>query len=368
MNKENLHELIRRYEEHFEILNNPENDEKFKWKAVRRFQDEWFSKENEHLSFSERFSKAKAESSVLIDNSTVSPANGIVKMAQAEPKEVERLFCEVLFADDGGNLDLRQQHIEEFLEGIEAVRVKHFPGFWKYGQDRHAASCYLTLYKPEQNFIYKYTPTENFARYIEFGKDIGSGDNFSLKNYYEMGNLVVEALREHPNLLAAHEALLTDDYYRDQSLHLLAFDIIYCASAYGFFTGLQHKSKKEAIKAYTQEQAKKAVAAKHQEEINALEAKIQALEMQLDLYRSIKLVGVRVYQRDYGEGIVIWQNINMIRVQFANAEKTYTISNEFLFRPTFENDGEITAAMTDFARKEREWKNLQKQLDQLQQN
>lgn len=368
MNKENLHELIRRYEENYAELNNKTNDEIFKWKAVRCFQDEWFSEENAGLAFSELFSKAKSETSVLIDNSTVSPANGIVKMAQEEPEEVERLFREVLFADDGGDINLRQHHMEEFLEGIETIRLKHFPGYWKYSQERHAASCYLALYRPEQNYIYKYTPAENFARYIEFGKDIGSGDKFSLANYYEMCDLVVEALREHKSLLEAHEKLLTDAYYRDKSLHLLAFDLIYCASAYGLFTGLQHKSKKESIKAYTVEQIRKAEAAKRQEEIDGLEAKIQALELQLDEYRSINLLGVQVQEKKYGTGIIVEQNVNAIKVRFGEEIKPYTIHKKYMWRPKFEDDADIVAAMTDYDLKLNEVNGLRKQLDKLLQN
>ena len=365
MNHENLHEIIRRYTKNYTRINNEENDEIFKWRAVRRFQQEWFSFENSKLSFADLFTKAKSECSVLIDNSTVSPANGIVKMAQQEPEEVERLFRDVLFTDDSGDLDLRQKHMEEFLAGIETVRVKHFPGCWKYNQDRHAASCYLTLYAPERNYIYKYTPTEMFAQHIEFGKDIGSGDRFSLKNYYEMCDLVVEALREHPDLLDAYRQLLSDSCYHDQSLHLLAFDVIYCASTYGLFTGLQHKSKKESIKAYTLEQLRKEEAAKLQEQIDALEAKIQTLEIQLDVYRSINLVGIRVFQKQYGEGTIVWQDVNMIRVQFASEEKVFTINAKFMFRPTFEDDTEIVAAMTDYATKLEEVKSLRKQLESL---
>lgn len=368
MNKENLHELIRRYEESYAELNNKTNDEIFKWKAVRCFQDEWSSEENAGLTFAELFSKAKRETSVLIDNSTVSPANGIVKMAQEEPEEVKRLFCEVLFADDGGDLDLRQHHMEEFLEGVEVIRLKHFPGYWKYRQNRHAASCYLALYRPEQNYIYKYTPAESFARYIEFGKDIGSGDKFSLANYYEMCDLVVDALREHTDLLEAHRKLLTEEYYHDKSLHLLAFDVIYCASAYGFFNGLQHKSKKESIKAYTLEQIRKAEAEKRQEEIDELEAKIQTMELQLDEYRSINLLGVQVQEKKYGMGIIVEQNVNAIKVRFGEEIKSYTIHKKFMWRPRFEDDADIVAAMTDYDFKINEIKELRKCLDALMQN
>ena len=365
MNTKNLHELIRRYEERYAEINNTANNEIFKWKAVRCFQDKWFSPENVDLSFAELFSKATSECSVLIDNHTVSPANGIVKMAQQEPEEVARQFREVLYANDGGDLNLRQKQIEDFLDGIEAVRQKHFPGCWKYKQDRHAASCYLALYAPEENYIYKYTHAENFAKHIEFGKDIGSGDRFSMENYYEMCNLVVKALHEHPELIAAYENLLTDAHYHDKSLHLLAFDVIYCASAYSLFTGLQHRSKKESIKAYTLEQIRKEEDAKLQAKIDALEAKIQGLEMQLDIYRSINLVGVQVFQKAYGNGTVIWQDVNVIRVRFAIGEKLFTVNTKFPLRPTFEDDGQIVAALTDYEDKQREIKDLLSQLEKL---
>ena len=368
MNKENLHEIISRYEAQYEEINNKEHEEIFKWKAVECFQREWFSPDNQELPFAVLFSKAKRESSVLIDNSTVSPANGIVKMATEEEAEVKRLFCEVLFAEDNGDLALRQQHMEEFLDGIEKVRLKHFPGSWKYAQDRHAASCYLALFAPEKNYIYKYTHAENFAQYIEYGKDLGSGNNFSLANYYEMCDLVVEALKEHSSLLKAYYELLTDGYYYDDSLHLLAFDVIYCASTYNLFTGLYHKSKKEAIKKYTLEKLHQAEAEKVQEEIGNLEAQIQALDIQLDMYRSINLVGVQVNEKLYGIGTVIAQNVNTIKVAFTAGERSYIINKKYPMRPTFEDDVQIVEAMTNYELKLATRKNLEKQLAKLVQN
>lgn len=365
MNKENLHEIISRYEAQYNEINNEENDEIFKWKAVECFQREWFSLSNEGIPFSVLFSKAKRDSSVLIDNSTVSPANGIVKMAEQEDAEVKRLFCEVLFAEDNGDLAVRQQHMEEFLEGIEKVRLNHFPACWKYAQDRHAVSCYLALFAPKKNYIYKYTHAESFAKYIEYGKDIGSGNNFSLANYYEMCDLVVEALQEHPTLLKAYHELLTDGYYQDDSLHLLAFDVIYCASTYNLFTGLQHKAKKEAIKAYRLEQLRQAEAEKLQKEIEELETQIQALDLQLDLYRSINLVGVQVNEKRYGVGTVVAQNVNTIKVAFADGERSYIVNKKYAMRPTFEDDVQIVEAMTDYEQKLAARKSLENQLRKL---
>ena len=39
MNIDNLHQLIGRYEQNYSLINNSKNDEIFKWRAVRCFQD-----------------------------------------------------------------------------------------------------------------------------------------------------------------------------------------------------------------------------------------------------------------------------------------------------------------------------------------
>jgi len=365
MNSENLHELINRYEQNLLYVNNSTNDEIFKWKAVKCFRDAWFSPEAENLPFDELFRRAKKESSVLIDNSTVSPANGVVKLAEEAGDKVRHLFCDVLFADDGGDLDVRQNNMDLFMEGMEKLRQQYCPSKWKYKQDRHAASCYLAMYAPEKNFIYKYSHAESFAQHIEFGKDIGSGASFSLAHYYEMANLVVEALREHKTLIKEHNKLLGADYYKDDSLHLLAFDIIYCSSTYGFFNGLTHKAKAEAIKDYKAEQAHIAAEIQRQAQIDAIEEKIRNVEAVLDIYRAISLVGVQVHQKKDGYGIVVQQKMNQIVVEFESGRKTYIISTKFPMRPTFDDDEEIVTAMTDYEAKLNELKRLQEQLQKL---
>ena len=362
MNWENLHELINRYEENIYTLNDSKNDEKFKWHAVQRFQDAWFASDAETLPFAELFHNAIKGSSILVNNGTVQPANGVVKLAEKAPEEVERLFREVLFADDDDDLSVRQEHMEEFLEGMEVLLQQYYPTSWKYRQDRHAASCYLALFAPEQNYIYKYSPVEAFAQNVEYGKDIGSGNSFSLAHYYELGDIVVSALRDHPELLRKHAELLDETYYKDDSLHLLAFDIIYCANTYGFFKDLKHRPKKEAIKAYTLEQKRREEEEERQAAIDALEDQIHHIETQIGVYRSISLVGTQVYQKAYGTGIVVQQNVNMIRVRFGDLEKQYIISKKFPMRPTFEDDAEILEALNDYEIKLKELDSLKKKL------
>lgn len=61
MNTANLNTLIQRYEDNFEWINNAEHDEIFKWRAVRCFQDVWFSEEVEDMVSASRFCSFSTE-------------------------------------------------------------------------------------------------------------------------------------------------------------------------------------------------------------------------------------------------------------------------------------------------------------------
>lgn len=365
MNTDNLHSLINRYEENFYTLNNSEHDEIFKWRAAKRFRDVWFSEEAKSMTFSERFNAAKKEFSILMDNSYVSPSNGIVKIAEQDQDAVERLFTEVLFADDGGDIVARQNNMDKFLEEFDKLRAKYYPQSFKFKQDRHSVSCYLAFYAPEQNYIYRYSDAEEFAQNIEFGKDIGSGESFRLERYYEMCDMIVEALKEHPSLLEKHFTFLSDKCYRDDSLHLLAFDLMYCCRTYSYYAGMKHASKKDSIKAFTEAEARAKEAREKQEKIDALVAEISELERKASVFAGISLINVQVYQATYGSGTIIEQEVNKIKVRFESCEKTFIINRKYLSRPTFEDGKETVDAFTEYDEIVEKIKKLKGQLSRL---
>lgn len=365
MNTNNLHELINRYESNYALFNNKEHDEVFKWKAVQQFHSVWFS-DNKPEDFASLFKEAKKECSVLIDNAQVSPTNGIVKLAEEFPIEVERLFRDVLFAPDNDDIDLKQEHLDVFLDEIEKLRQKVFPRFYKYKQDRHAASCYMSFVDPEHNFIYRYSEAEEFAKNIEFGLDIGSGEDFKLKNYYALCELIVEALKEHPSLLDKyHELIYSGDFYRDESLHLLAFDFMYCCRCYNLYDGITHISKQESIKSYKLEKLREQEIAERQKKIDDLERKIRELELGIEQYKDISLLNVEVHHPKYGDGIIVKQNVNQITIRFSEIEKVFMIHKKYSMRPKFENDDEVVEAFTIYSDTVENIESLKRQLKQL---
>ena len=201
MNIEKLREVIRKYEENYDYFNDQAHDEIFKWNAVQHFQNVWLAPKANERSFPELFADARKKCSVLIDNAYVCPSSGVVKIAKKRPDEVEYLFRKVLLAPDGGDIDIRQDNVERFLDEMDRLCRETFPASFKYKQDRHAALCYLTLLKPDDNYIYRYSEAEEFAKHMEFGLDIGSGKSFCLKNYYILCNAVADELRGQRSLL-----------------------------------------------------------------------------------------------------------------------------------------------------------------------
>ena len=205
MNTDNLHELIDRYETKIDKIYSAEHDELFKWRAMKTWRDEWFKPEESFPSFAERFTAAKKDFSLFIDNSRMHPSSGVLKLWEKEPKIVEHLFRDVLFGDTGGDVSVAQDRMDSFLDAYEALRQKYYPGNWSYKQDRHSVSVYLAMNMPEFHYVYKSSEALTMAKYIDFGFNIGAGTYFSLENYYKLEVVEQDGMMVSELQLKGHE-------------------------------------------------------------------------------------------------------------------------------------------------------------------
>ena len=367
MKKDNLHEFINRYEENINLIYGDVHDELFKWQAMKVWRDEWFKPDTAFASFADRFNAARKEFSLFIDNSRMHPSTGVVKLWEKEPETVERLFYEVLFADAHGDVSEVQHNMDQFLDEYENLRCKYFPSNWSFMQDRHSASVFLAMNNPDFNYVYKSSEAQTMAKYVDFGSSIGSGSSFSLPNYYRLCDEIVEALREHDSLLKTHFSRLTSEHYNDQSLHLLAFDLMYCCRTYNFYHGVSIPSVPKATKKKVSAETLSPEEEKRMEEerlakIAALEQEINELERSCDSCSEISLIGVEVTAKPYGVGTVVAQDINNIRVSFRGTEKSYILDRKYVARPRFENDEEIISVFTEYGQKQELIKRLKREL------
>lgn len=369
MNKDNLHELINRYESNIDKIYGTEHYELFKWCAVKCWRDEWFKPAGSFSSFAERFTAARREFDIFIDNSRMHPSAGVLKLWEKEPETVEHLFNDVLFLDVNRDVRAAQQQMDLFLEEYELLRQKYFPRNWSYKQDRHSASVFMVMNDPEFHFAYKSSEADTMAKYTEFGLRIGSGGSFSLENYYALCDTIVDALKEHDSLLKKHFSRLSEKCYYDESLHMLAFDLMYCSRTYRFYTGLVapvtgKTVKKPVNQPLTREQLAEKEAQRRQR-IQELETELSELEQQIGDFKDISLIGVEVRAVSGETGTVIAQEVNKVTVQFENQRKTYVLDQKYAARPRFENDEEIVSAFTEYGHTTERIEKIRKELQRM---
>ena len=313
MNNENFEKIIQVYMNNFNLINNDENCEYRKWEYFKEFQDSF---DIEADDFGAMFKKAVKGASFLVDNAFVCPTNGIIYFAdKQETRERVRNMFKALYADDNGDIKIRQSKIEKFRDDFNAMLEEYEPGKWKYKQDFRSVLLYLTLFNPDNNYLFKSTQVNAFKDCIEYGQSFGSGANFNLNVYYNMCDAIAEKIRNKPELVELHRNRITEDMYQDDNLTLLVFDIIFVAVAYDFYVGIEIKKPAKMSKAereaYAKSQTLTAELEETQSELN------QTMSLLEDL-QSISISGMNIVHKQYGTGTVIEQNGTFVTIEFEN--------------------------------------------------
>ncbi len=102
------------------------------------------------------------------------------------------------------------------------------------------------------------------------------------------------------------------------------------------------------------------------EKIEALKAQIREIEIDMDRYQDISLIGVEVTHVQKGKGTVIEQTGSKIKVRFAAEEKSYIINHKFKMRPRFEDDEAVVEAFTRYDELVDKKKKLENELKRVQ--
>ncbi len=325
MNKDNLRSIIANYMENFEMINNEQCREYYKWEAVKHFRDNW---DIDAPDFAGMFKESVRKTWILINNRIVQPTNGIVKLAErAEARETVREMFRKLYADDGGDIKARQNRIYDFLAEADELLDKYEKGRWKYAQDMRTVIFYLALMYPEQNYMFKATQARAFMNCVQYGDDFGAGQYFSLEKYYRMCDELTEEIKNNTELMKLHNDRLTADMYSEDDYHILAYDIIYCAVVYSMYSNIEipKKEKKKAKKS----ESNRIDVSPLREELAQKREELSALLSERSEYDGFSAKGLFVKHRVFGNGIVFDHEGSSVRVRFAKCEKKFMLPQGF---------------------------------------
>lgn len=218
MNRQILRHYIDEYKLNFKRVN---QEEIYKWKAVKCYQDNWnIDAEN----FYEMLLASLSRTKNLLDSGQYFPLRMIVQYAEQRPNEVRQLFKNLHNEDE----DLFER-IEDFQISINAINDELFENKKSY-QDPRAIIVYLVLRFPERYFFYKFEMFKQFSEKLELIYKPVKGRIENIGHFNSQCELIRFELSLDQELLKLHKNRITTDCYYDENLNILTQDFIYAVA------------------------------------------------------------------------------------------------------------------------------------------
>ncbi len=211
------------------------DDEKYKWEAIKHFQDHWnIDAEN----FGEMFKQATDKTSNLLASGYAYPRGMIINFAKADDGATRTMFRNLF--DESQDLAAR---VDAFQTASEELRSKYDDGTWRnHYQNTNAISTYLWLRYPDKYYIYKYELFRAAAR--ELSSDYMPKKNGSVETLiggFQMYDEICEAIKADSEIVELFKNGITKSCYPDSELKTATMDIGFYLAR--FYLGTQNAEK-----------------------------------------------------------------------------------------------------------------------------
>ena len=201
-------------------------DEKYKWEAVKWFQNNWDVNASD---FADMLTRSLSKTNNLLASAKNFPAAMIQNFAKAAPEEVRGMFID-LFDES-----------KEVFERIESFKMKSATLLEEYGngakqhyQYENSISTYLWLRYPDKYYIYKFSEIKAVVNKLKSNYSLRRGayaDN--IRNFFKLYNEICADLKQDEELIELLKSQLTESCYPDPELRTLTIDV-------GFYISRSH--------------------------------------------------------------------------------------------------------------------------------
>lgn len=200
-------------------------EEKYKWEAVRHFQNNWDVNASDFAAMLER---SLAKTSNLLASLNNYPARMIVQFARIAPEEVRALFI-ALFDES----DDYYSRIEAFKQGSATLLEKYGNGAGQHYQYENAITTYLWLRYPDRYYIYKYGEAKRAAAELGASYQFKKGSYASnVRNHLAFYDEVCAELKKDDELVRLLRSQITPECHPDPELRTLTIDVCFYISRY----------------------------------------------------------------------------------------------------------------------------------------
>ena len=223
INQARLKEVLAEYKKNF--VAHQWGEEKYKWEAVKHFQDNWDVNADDFAGMLER---SLAKTSNLLASMNNFPARTIVHFAKIAPEEVRALFISLF--DEG---DEYYERINAFKQGSTVLLEKYGNGAGQHYQNENAITTYLWLRYPDRCYIYKFGEVKRAASELDASYHFKKGayaDN--VRNHLAFYDEVCVELKKDDELIQLLRSQITPECYPDSELRTLTIDVCFYISRY----------------------------------------------------------------------------------------------------------------------------------------
>ncbi len=226
-----LTEVLVQYKQNF--VSKLWGEEKYKWEAVKWFQDNW---DVNAPDFAEMLNRSLDKTYNLLASANNFPKGMIVGFAKSAPEEVRAMFLSLY--DESKDV---YERINAFKMQSTVLLEKYGNGAAQHYQYENAISTYLWLRFPDKYYIYKFGEVKTVASELESDYRFKKGayaDN--IRNFLKLYDEISAALKEDTELVNLFQSQLTDTCYPDPELKTLTIDV-------GFYISRQYAQRDTAV-------------------------------------------------------------------------------------------------------------------------
>lgn len=221
-------ELLKEYKR--ELNGNRWDDEKFKWQAIKGFQDNWDIETNDFYTM---LKNSVDKTFNLLASSHYFPRQMIKEFAQKEPETVRQMFVE-LFDE---SKDLYDRMVSFKTKSKQLVNKYWNPNKSDF-QTENTLTTYLWLRYPDKYYIYKFEEAKTLSSELNSNYIFKAGDyKNNIENLMGLYDELCLELSKDEELKQIVQGKLEHDCYADSKCKTLAID-------FGFFVYQKVKDAK----------------------------------------------------------------------------------------------------------------------------
>ena len=204
------------------------DDEKYKWQAVKHFQDNWDINAED---FGKMFETATEKTSNLLAAANFFPRGMIINFSKENQEKTRQMFVSLF--DEDKDLISRYENFKQAAKELQEEHNATHKDQWNANyQKDNAISTYLWLRYPDKYYIYKYSEYRNVAAVLDSNIKFTKGEKGNITNGFALYNQLCEYLKSDDNIKTLLRDRVDESCYTDSELKTLTIDFGFHISRY----------------------------------------------------------------------------------------------------------------------------------------